>query len=99
MAVRVDEARQQRPALPVDLMLDRPVQLFGALDQLLDLAVVINDEAAEPLELAVLPDLDAVDVIDQRIGECGRRGEKRGQRDNGHSHGRFDSIVCRGRKV
>jgi len=70
MAMRVDQAGEQGAAAAIHLTFDRASEFLGALDELFDLALVIDDQPAKSLELAVHPDLDAVDVVDERVGEC-----------------------------
>ena len=70
MAMRVDQAGQQRPALGVDDICVAKLQHF-AMEQPFHLAVVADQDAGEALQLAIRIDLDAVDVGDQRVGEGG----------------------------
>ena len=67
MAVRVDQARKDRSPL---LIQDdgRPWPRFAWVDQPDNLPVVTYEDRAEMFEMACRIDLDAVDVIDQRIG-------------------------------
>ena len=49
MPMRVDEPGEERASLAIDLMLDRPLQ-FVAVDQLLDLAIVADDQAQNTIQ-------------------------------------------------
>ena len=57
------------------------------MQQAFHLPVVADQDAGEPLELAVRIDLNAIGIGQQRVGKRGRGGEKRGEREKGHTHG------------
>ena len=69
MAVRVDQAGQQRSPAGVDALVDRRGRSIAALEQLHHLAVVADHQPGEALQLAVRVDLDAVGIVDQRVGQ------------------------------
>jgi hypothetical protein len=77
MPVRVDHARDQRPALAVFLEIGAFGALVLAVEELLHLAVGADHHAGEAHDLAVLVERDAVDIVDERIG-LRRRSEQEG---------------------
>ncbi len=91
MAVRVDQPGNQRAALAVFLEIGAFRALVLAVEQLLDLALRVDDEPGEADELAVLVERDAVDIVDERIGVRGggESDRQRGQQQALH----FGSLV------
>src|SRR3546814_155085 len=81
MTMRIDDARHERAALAVlsEIQLFRPLVL--SLQQLFDLASVVDQQCIEPLDLALVVQSEAVDIIHK---PAGRR--RYGQRD-GHKSG------------
>ena len=78
MAVRVDQAGQNGSARGVDhLGIAAQLERF-AVQEPLHLAVIANQNAGKAFQLAVLADLDATGITDQRIGQsgCGGGGEE-----------------------
>ena len=74
MAMRVDQAGQQRPSARRRRACAGERRHRRACAMVCThLAVVADQQAREALQLAVGADLDAVDVVDQRVGESGRR--------------------------
>ena len=76
MRVRVDEAGHDRPPVPVLAEIDFLARLLAALENLDDLAVVADHHRRETLHRAVALEGDAVDIVDQRIGEGGGGDER-----------------------
>ena len=92
MPVRVDQAREDSPALRIDDVCVAELEHL-AVQQMFHPAVITDQDAGEALELAIRIDLDAVEVVDERIG-VGRGGEQRcGEREEGFVHGQPHSIV------
>jgi hypothetical protein len=86
VAVRVDQAWDQGPAAAVEEEA-RPVRAgVAALIELADAAVVADPHPVEPVEVAVLADRIAVDIVDQYVGEGGRGGEHRQQEQDLAQH-------------
>ena len=91
MAVGVDQAGKERAAAAIDFMLDRTLEILEPPEDLLDPSIVVDDQRAEMLKLAVGADLDAIDVVDHRVAVAARcrspclrrrkRDEERGQRE------------------
>ena len=71
MAMRIDQAGKHGPALGVDDVGVAELQHF-AMEQPFHLAVIADQHAGEPLQLAVRINLHAIGVGYQRVGE-GRR--------------------------
>ena len=70
MAVRINQARQQGCAAPIEAeieLLGKPVFLG---QQLGDFAIRAHQHRVEPDDLAVLIKRDAVDILDQSVGTC-----------------------------
>jgi hypothetical protein len=93
MAVSVDQAGKQGLTVGIDADGPRRVRVLNLGEGLHDLAVVADQQGLESLQLAVGADLDAVGVVDQRVGRCGGGEERRQQREQRHFHGRAHSIV------
>jgi hypothetical protein len=88
MAVGVDQAGEQCFAACINPRCGRGARL-ALCQQLHHLAVVADMHAGEALELALRVDLDAVRIVDQRIGQ--RRGGKdqRGDQQCKTLHGSY----------
>ena len=71
MAMRVDQAGNERAALSVFLEIGAFGALVLAVEQLFHLALRVDHEAGEADELAILVERDAVDIVDERIGVRG----------------------------
>ena len=71
MTMRVDQPGDQGFALAVLLEIGAFGALVLAVEQLLDLALRVDDQPGEADELAVLVERDAVDIVDQRVGVGG----------------------------
>src|SRR3546814_9680314 len=69
MTMRIDDARHERAALAVlpEIQLFRPFVL--SLQQLFDLASVVDQQCIEPLDLALVVQSEAVDIIHKRSEE------------------------------
>ena len=67
MPVRVDQAREDSPALRIDDVCVAELEHL-AVQRCLHLAVTTDQDAGEALELAARIDLDAIEVVDERIG-------------------------------
>jgi hypothetical protein len=74
--MRIDEAWQQGLATAIDGTGDLGLVELGAIENRFYLAVVADHQRVEMLQLPVGADLNAVDVMNERIGEE-RRGEQR----------------------
>ena len=94
MAVRIDEAGQQRPPLPVEpivegfgrgllvlLLLFGVAQRLVGADQADNLAIGADDHAGEADDLSLAVEREAVDVLDERVRERGGRGDGGKERD------------------
>src|SRR6185503_20547050 len=68
MAMRVDQAGKQRPAPAIDRIGGQLRKWLADGKRADHLPVVTNQKRRKMLQLAVGPDLDAVDVADERIG-------------------------------
>ena len=93
MPMRVDQPGDQGAALAVLF----EIRAFGALvlavEQLLDLAILVDDQPGEADELAVLVERDAVDIVDERVGVRGG-GEGEGEGEGGEEQTlQFGSLV------
>ena len=84
MAVRVDQPGDQRAAPAVFLEIGAFGALVLAVEELLDLALAVDDEPGEADELAVLVERDAVDIVDERVGV--RRGCEKEGGEGRHNH-------------
>jgi len=85
MAVRVDQAGKDRAALRIDDVGVAEPEHF-AVKQMFHPAVIADQDAGEALQSAVRVDLDAVEVVDERIG-VGPSGEQRcGEREDRFVH-------------
>ena len=91
MAVRVDQAGEQGLAAHIDTRVGGRARLSLG-EQLCDLAVITNNNAGEAHELALRIDLDAVGIVDQRVGQ---RGGGEGQRGDQQSETRHGSYLLR----
>src|SRR3546814_3487593 len=79
MTMRIDDARHERAALAVlsEIQLFRPLVL--SLQQLFDLASVVDQQCIEPLDLALVVQSEAVDIIPKPAGRR-RYGQRDGQK-------------------
>ncbi len=68
--MRIDQAGQERAPADVDAPLDRHDRVLPVPKDLNDLALVVDDQRPESLQLAVRSDLDAAGVVDEGVGEC-----------------------------
>src|SRR5690606_28599860 len=82
VAMRIDHAGNDEAAIAVDLEVDVARALVAAVEHVLDAPVVANHQAGEVIDLAVLVDRDALDVVDQRVG-CGRGAPAAGGKGEG----------------
>ena len=71
MAVRVDEAGQQRPSARVYAPVEGHDRRGSSAKNLDHLALVVDDEAAEAVDLAVGTDLNPPGILDQCRGNGG----------------------------
>src|SRR5690242_547347 len=99
MAMGVDEARKERLALAVDQLVVPRHSRRRLLDDVLDTAIVVDQQRSEMLQLPVRPNLKAVDVADEDFRGGGRSEKERGQREQGLTHRPRHSIVRSVRKV
>jgi hypothetical protein len=67
MAMRVDQPRQKRPALAVDPLFGVETHIVQSIQRANDLAVVSDEQPVETLQLPIGPNLNAVDVVDERV--------------------------------
>ena len=83
MAVRVEQAGQQRAILAIEPPIGPPVLvgrgLFTLPDQLADLAIGSDGQPRKANDLSLVVEGDPVDVVDKAVGEGGRdKGEDEG---------------------
>ncbi len=87
VTMRVDQARQKRLAMSVDDRCRFRPRVAGVEDAD-DLAVVADEQAGEMLDLRRRARLNAVRIVDQRIGPGGRAEQRRSERDEEFAHRR-----------
>jgi hypothetical protein len=98
MPVRVDQAGKHRPPSSIDdIRVAKLEQL--AVKHVLHLAVIADQDSGEVLQPSVRIDLDAVEVVDQRVGMGGRCEQRCGEREERSVHGASHSIVRAALKV
>jgi hypothetical protein len=71
----------------------------AALVKLPHPAVVADPHAVEAVQMAVLADRVAVDIVDQHIGQGGRGDEHRQSEDDFAQHGWAIRLVCAPRQM
>src|SRR5438270_613416 len=94
MAVRVDQAGEQRAAASVDGDRGFGPRLSGA-QQPYDLTIGADEQACKMLNVAGRVRLDTIGMVDESRGERGRGEQSRAEREEGLSHGALLSIVAR----
>jgi hypothetical protein len=85
--MRINQAGEQRLPLAVKSPIGLHWRLVPSAEQLADLAIGRNGQAAEAHDLAAGVQCDAVDIIDPAIGKGGG-GEKECQAQQLFNHGR-----------
>jgi hypothetical protein len=75
MAMGVEETRDQCPALAIKLKVDVARTLVTPSQQLLDLAIVIDNHRGKADYLAVAIQRHAVDILDKAVGKRTARGQ------------------------
>ena len=75
--VGIDKAGHQHPALAIDGIVRAGGALVTPVEHLHDPAIVADDKAGQPLDIALLVKGKAIDIVDQRIGKGGAGGEQR----------------------
>ena len=88
MAVRVDQAGQQRPPVCIDPLRDLwPRVTLG--EQSNDAPILADDQPSEALQPTLRIDLDAIGIVDQHVGQSGGGNGGEEQRrgcDHGGAH-------------
>lgn len=87
--VCVEQAGHHHAAPAILAKIDVARQFLAALEDLLDPAIVTDEQGDEALDLAFFVESDALDVVEQRVGVCRRTRHserQRSQRDPNHLH-------------
>jgi len=79
MAVRIEKSWNQRLALAVKLKIHIARPLVPTVEQLFDLAVVVNQHRGKADHLAIAIQRHAVNIFDQAVG-MGRSGHQQNTR-------------------
>ena len=99
MAVRVDQAGDQRPAAAVEQETRAVRPRVAALVELPHPAVVADPQSVEAEQVAVLADRVAVDIVDQHVGQSGCGDEHRQKEKDFAQHERAIRLVCAPRQM